>query len=94
MTVRQREFMLGVELQRRSISNTVPRLIRDTDVVRNDGGSLQGGVTPGHSGIFIEEGQVPIHHCNISHNVAMGIAWLSLHAHLEFCSMTMLANRK
>jgi len=83
MTVRQREFMLGVEQQRRSVSNTVPRLIRDTDVVRNDGGSLHCGVTPGNSGIFIEEGQVPIHHSNISHNMAMGISCMASLASLK-----------
>jgi len=54
-------------------------IIERTDVVKNGKGNnrLRRGIAPGHSGIYLEQGEATIRNCNISSNTLTGISAIS-----------------
>jgi len=56
--------------------------IRGTDVVRNGYGNQnrsvrRGGITRGHSGVYLEQGTASLRDCNVAHNALTGISAVS-----------------
>ena len=56
--------------------------IRATDVVRNGYGNQnrsvrRGGISRGHSGVYLEQGTANLRDCNVSHNALTGISAVS-----------------
>jgi hypothetical protein len=57
--------------------HTTTRIDR-TDIVFNGRGNIsRGGAVPGHSGVYIEKGDLLVSNCNVSTNIGCGISVLS-----------------